>query len=316
MRISGFSMGRNVSKLYYPIRESIMSALPLVDEFVFALGKGEEDDNTRELIESIGSPKIRIIDTEWDLEAYPRGMEHAHQTDIAREACGGDWLLYLQADEVLHEEDHPQIRRRCEELLNKPDVEGLLFDYLHFWGDYEHYQKSHGWYKHEIRIVRNDPDIHSFESAQSFRRIPNFDGRSYRKHEGTHKLKVARAGARIFHYGWVRPPHYMKTKIRHLNTNHRGSAEANRLDATTLPEFDYGPLDRLAVFKDTHPAVMRDKIASFDWGDKLQQSGKPNPMRAPHKHEKTKYRIVTALEQMLGGREIGGHKNYELLDES
>lgn len=37
-------MGRNVSKLYYPVKESI---LPLVDEFVVALGKGDEDDNTR-----------------------------------------------------------------------------------------------------------------------------------------------------------------------------------------------------------------------------------------------------------------------------
>jgi hypothetical protein len=84
-------------------------------------------------------------------------------------ACSGDWLFYLQADEVVHEEDLPLIQARCEELLHDMDVEGLLFDYRHFWGDYQHYHTGHGWYPHEIRIVRNVPKIHSYQSAQSFR---------------------------------------------------------------------------------------------------------------------------------------------------
>ena len=63
----------------------------------------------------------------------------------------------------------PIIKNRCEELLNNKMVEGLLFHYKHFWGDYNHYQGGHGWYPNEIRIIRNMPTIHSFESAQSFR---------------------------------------------------------------------------------------------------------------------------------------------------
>ena len=117
-KISGFSMGRNTAKLYYPVKQSIESILPLVDEFVFALGDCEADDRTRAEIESINSDKVKIIDTVWDLQKYPRGMEHAHQTDIAREACSGDWLFYLQADEVVHENDLPVIRKRCDDLLN------------------------------------------------------------------------------------------------------------------------------------------------------------------------------------------------------
>src|SRR5690606_40597292 len=181
MKISGFTFTRNVSKLYYPIKESILSILPICDEFVIALGKGDPDDNTRELVDSINSPKIKIVETEWDTEKYPNGMENAHQTDIAKQHCQGDWLFYLQADEVVHEKFLPVIKSRCEELLNNEKVEGLLFDYVHFYGDYEHYINFHGWYPNEIRIVRNKEDIHSFESAQSFRRIPNFDGKSYRQ---------------------------------------------------------------------------------------------------------------------------------------
>jgi hypothetical protein len=69
--------------------------------------------------------------------------------------CSGDWCFYIQADEVVHEDDLPVIRQRCEQLLDDERVEGLLFDYIHFFGDYDHYMSSHGWYKKEIRIVKN-----------------------------------------------------------------------------------------------------------------------------------------------------------------
>ncbi|NLK62099.1 MAG: glycosyltransferase, partial [Fusobacteria bacterium] len=180
MKISGFSMIKNSSKLYYPIQESIRSILPIVDEFVVAVGDCDKDDNTRELIEGINSDKIKIIDTVWDLEKYPYGMENAHQTDIAKAACTGDWLFYLQADEVVHEKYLEKIVESCKKYLNDKEVEGFLFKYIHFWGDYNRYHKSHSWYPKEIRIIRNDKEIHSWESAQSFRRIPNFNGINYR----------------------------------------------------------------------------------------------------------------------------------------
>ena len=109
MKLSGFTFLRNTSKLYYPIKESICSILDIVDQFVIALGDNDPDDNTLEIIETIGSDKIKVIHTTWDMEKYPRGMEHAHQTDIAKEACSGDWLFYLQGDEVVHEGDHSRI---------------------------------------------------------------------------------------------------------------------------------------------------------------------------------------------------------------
>ena len=44
MKISGFTMGKNVSKLYYPIKQAIESILPICDEFVVALGDSDADD--------------------------------------------------------------------------------------------------------------------------------------------------------------------------------------------------------------------------------------------------------------------------------
>ncbi|MCF8227014.1 MAG: hypothetical protein K9J30_14145 [Bacteroidales bacterium] len=317
MKISGFSMGRNAHKLYYPLRYAIESVLPLVDEFVVALGDSDADDTTREEIEKIGSNKIRIIDTVWDIEKYPRGMEHAHQTDIAKAHCTGDWLFYLQSDELVHEQFLPVIRQRCEELLDDHEVEGLLFNYHHFWGDYRHLQDNHCWYRREIRIIRNDPEIHSWESAQSFRRIPGFDGNNYRQQEGTYKLKVASVDAWIYHYGWVRPPAVMQNKIKVFTTNHQGEDFVNqKIKDAKYPEyFDFGNLSRLPEFIGSHPKVLEPWIARFDWQDQLRYTG-PSASQVPiaMKHDKPRYRLISWVEKkLLSGRRLGEFRNYHLL---
>ena len=53
MKISGFSFVRNATKMYLPVWESISSVLPMVDEFVLALGKGDADDHTLDEIEKL-----------------------------------------------------------------------------------------------------------------------------------------------------------------------------------------------------------------------------------------------------------------------
>lgn len=314
MTISGFSFVRNGIKLYYPVIESIRSILPICDEFIIAVGRGDDDDTTREEIEAIGDPKIRIIDTVWEEQYFQKGIINALQTDIAMQACSGDWLFYLQADEVVHEQDLPAITARCEHLLTNTKVEGLLFKYKHFWGDYQHYHSGHGWYSHEIRIVRNMESIHSWQSAQSFRHFDPYD--HPRQTQGTTKLKVATVDAEIYYYGWVRPPHVMQNKNRALNAVHWGSKRAQEHYNRAPVEFDYGPLDRLAEFKGTHPRVMEKKISSMDWGNTLQYSGVPNPHRKPHKHEQMKYRLLSFFEKyVFGGKQIGGFHNYILLED-
>lgn len=310
MKISGFTFVRNATSLYYPVRGSIESILPICDEFVVALGKGAPGDKTEEEIRSIESDKIRIIHTEWDLEKYPHGTVYAQQTDLAKSYCSGDWLFYIQSDEAVHEKYLPEIRRKCESLLNNREVDGLLLNYKHFWGDYNHHIVSHAWYPEEIRLIRNLPDIHSWRDAQSFRRIPDFDGVSYHKKKGTYKLKVLRTDAWVFHYGWVRPPRLMQMKRHTFSTVYRGIFSAQNEFKEEEELFDYGDLSKLAEFKDSHPAVLASWIAKFDWQDQLYPR---RPALRKHKHDKLKYRFLTFLERtFFGGRRIGGFKNYEL----
>ena len=279
MRISGFTFARNAQLLDYPLREAILSVLPVVDEMVVVVAPGDPDDDTRGLVESVGDPRVQVVDGGWDEE---RGaLAYSDLTNVALERCTGDWCLYIQADEVLHEDDHAGLVERCAALGDDPRVEGLLFDYLHFFGDYQHLQTGHGWYQREIRVIRNGLGIRSVRDAQSFR------------YPDQRRITVAPARARIFHYGWVRHPRFMEAKVRTF-WRHRGRE-------VDMEAFDYGPLGRLEAFQGTHPAVMARRRAAMDWQHLLRDADPPGSKRAfRHKDERLRYRLLTAIARRTG----------------
>ncbi len=286
MRLSGFSFARNAVKLDYPLKEALLSILPAVDELIVAVAPGDPDDETRELVESIDDARVKIIDAVWD--DTRRQAIYADLTNVALEACTGDWCLYIQADEAVHEDDVPTIRARCEALLEDRRVEGLLFDYLHFFGDYDHVQDGHGWYQKEIRVIRNGIGVRSVRDAQSFR------------YPDQRRITVAPAHARIFHYGWVRPPRLMQAKVREF-WSHRKSLEEVEAQHGGRVAFDYGPLARLSRYGGTHPAVMAGRIADMDWADELRESDPRGvERRQHHKDERLRYRLLTGVRRVTG----------------
>ncbi|MCH8303767.1 MAG: hypothetical protein IIB94_01405 [Candidatus Marinimicrobia bacterium] len=291
MQVSGFSFVRNGIKLGYPVTEAIRSILPICDEFIIAVGKSEDD--TLEQIKAIGDSKIRIIETEWDKNMFVRGQINSFQTNIALKECIGDWCFYIQADEVVHEKFLPLIEAEMKKFLHDDDVQGLLFDYLHFWGSYDYYQDSRRWYRHEIRIIKNNLGIESWESAQGFRRI----GR---------KVRVVKIDADIYHYGWVRPPKVMKEKQIAFQSLRHDEAWLQKTFADTPEEFDYGDPKYLAKFEETHPEVMTERIKELNWDfSKGKYAGNP--------HEKLFSRIRSYFEDKVIHYRIGEYKNYILL---
>lgn len=295
-------MVRNAEKYYFPVKESILSILPIVDEFIVALGDNDPNDHTRHAIESIHSDKIRILDRKWSEEDFIESKIFAVETNFALAQCTGDWCFYLQADEVVHEDDLDKIVEDCQYYLNRKEVDGLLFHYYHFWGDYEHYLPFHGWYKNEIRIVRNKAGISSYKDAQSFRKN-NF-----------RKLNVAETDAHIYHYGWVRPPERMQSKKKEHDSIHHGMQQTEFAYRLQPGEFDYGPMNRIPQFKGNHPAVMMEFIQKLDWKHKLNYNKSSRPARPSMKHEKLKYRLLTFLENKLNrGKEFFGYANWNLI---
>ncbi len=315
MKISGFTFVRNATKLFIPAKEAIASILPIVDEFVVALSEGDEDDTTEEEILSLKSDKIKIVRTEWESEKFPKNTLFARQTDIAKEACTGDWLFYLQCDEAVHEQYLPIIKEAFDKYYSDAEVEGFVFHYKHFWGDFEHYNPSHAFYKREVRVIRNVPQIHSFKDAQSFRFHLcdfNYTFEDYQRKENTRKLNVAQIKAEIYHYGWVRPPELMGRKRKISSTSYRGADETAKRFKDVEDHFDYGPMNRVKKFSGTHPASMQQWTKKIYWKDQLQYSGKPKPKTVKPKNERLKYRMLTWVEvNLLMGKQIGEFKNFK-----
>lgn len=252
--ISGFTFCRNAVVFDYPIVESIRSILPIVNEYVVNVGRSE--DQTLDLIRSIRDPKIRIFETEWDESLRRDGLIFSQQTNLALAHCTGDWAFYLQADEVIHEEDLGPILQCLERVHLGREVLGLLFRYLHFKGDYWSIDPwSYHW---EVRLIRNDGRLQSIGDACGFGCVEDVDQRNLR--DGP-QGRLAISGGRVFHYGYVKDPAVLVHKKRYQASRyHEVIPEAQgRILARDAWEFE--TYDILKGFRGSHPAVMAERIS-------------------------------------------------------
>ena len=256
MKVSGFTIARNAIKLGYPIEESIRSLLPLVDEMVVAVGDGE--DQTWELVTGMGDPKIVAFQTAWDMSKRTGGAVLAEQTNIALDRCTGDWAVYLQTDELVHEREIDVIRRHLEKHLHAR-TEGLSFRYLHFYGSYETVQDNWcRWYRREVRAVKTRTGIVSVGDAAGFKIARG--GRLTR-------LVRADSGAHVYHYGWARPPQVMSDKRSHVQRFYYADGEETNIPVADriIPDAPYRHLGNLLRFHGTHPALMQALVGAQDW---------------------------------------------------
>lgn len=291
MKVTGFSFIRNAVKNDYPIVQAILSVLPICDEFVIAVG--DSTDNTLELIESIDSPKIKIIHTVWDESIREGGKTFAQETDKAYSAISKDtdWAFYIQGDECVHEDYLPVIKKAMNDHLHNKNVEALLFKYLHFYGSYDFIASSRRWYRNEVRVLKFDPQVHSYRDAQGFRK-------------NNRKLKVKAIDAYIYHYGWVQPPLGLDNKVRNFNKfYHEDSWIEENLPVDQ--EFEYGNADRLIKFTGSHPSVMQKRIEHSNW--KFQVD--PTLIK---KKMSLRRRLLQKIEDLSGWR-IGEYKNYKIV---
>ncbi len=290
MYISGFTFIRNALKYDYPIKEAILSILPLCDELIVAVGKSE--DNTRKLIEDIGDNRIRIIDTIWNDQERKDGKVLALETNkaLAHISPQSDWIIYIQGDECMHENDHPVIKEAMNYYLNKDTVEALLFRYKHFYGSYDYIAKSRQWYRHEIRILKPKNGLSSYKDAQGFR----INGR---------KIKVASIPAHIYHYGWVKHPKFQQAKQKEF---HKLWHPDEWLDQhiPKVETFDYSNIDHVENFEGTHPIYIRDRIVQKNWEINLDPKNQKRSFKDQILHIWEKYT----------GKRLFEYRNYHLLE--
>ena len=274
--ISGFTFIRNGIDLGFPFEASIRSLLPLVDEFVVAVGQGSDDTLAR--VRAIGDPKIRIIETLWNERMSDRGFVYAQQKMIAQYSCTGDWAFYLEGDEVVHEEDLPAIRASVDRHHHNPNVEALVFDYPHFYGTAGWVPISPGWYRRECRLIRNT--IRSYAPDGQYWLVTT-------DHKKGRDPKAALPGQRT------------RLSLR-LDTAQRRHAkkldQVSKYWATAATQVHYSKFDRraLSAFTDSHPAIAKQWLAN-----EAEQVLRLDPDYTPTKKE-NKYHLMRQIETLTG----------------
>ena len=298
MKISCFSYIRNGFTYQYPFLAAIQSVLPLCDEFVVAVG--DSTDGTREAIEALGDPRIRIIDTVWDETMRQNGKIFALQANTALRECTGDWLFHIQADEVIHENDLPTIKQAILAAHDNQSIDGLLFDFLNFYGSYDYLNDTRKQHKKEIRVFRNGINAYAYRDSQGFRRYLSYE--TYLQGEKGKKLYVQYVPVPVHHYSYVRPPEQMYLKGAFFATFY-GHVETVEKEVAATPKLhDYHNIFRVRRFQGTHPAVMKNWIANGNYDF--------DPAKIHYKLS-LKERVVYFIEDLLKYR-FGEWKNYKL----
>jgi hypothetical protein len=291
MKVSGFTFIRNGNALGYPFVPAIRSLLPLCDEVIVNVPRST--DSTLESVKSIQDPRIAIIETEWDEKQRTGGLALSHHTNLALEQCSGDWCVYVQGDEVLHEDSVPAMRAVMERELSNPVVQGLLVNYTHFYGSYWTCVYSLGWYYQEVRVVRRDTAIRSCGDAQGFRTVDE------------QKLWVKNSGGHYFHYGYALHPEVAGRKLKNLGRLWHQDAQLDRV-CRRPPDF-YDNDQKVKRFTGTHPALMREIVAAADW---------TYTSRDPLIRLRRRYfwEDIALLIQRFTGLTLGLHRNYRCID--
>jgi glycosyltransferase involved in cell wall biosynthesis len=295
MKISGFTFIRNGLVLGYPFVPAIRSILPLCDEVIVNVPRST--DGTLDAVRQIDDPKIRILESEWDESQRTAGLAMSHHTNLALRECTGDWCVYIQGDEVLHEDTLPLMRAAMQREVNHPAVQGLLVDYTHFYGSYWTYAYSFGWYQREVRVVRRDSKIQSRGDAQGFRTVDN------------EKLWVKRSGGKYFHYGHALSPEQAKIKRENFLKLSRDDETVSQ-EIKNRPEQFYDEDQKVKKFTGTHPAVMRDIVSAANW----TYTSRAPLIRFGRAYRRSYFwEDVAMIVKRLTGLTIGVHRNYREL---
>ena len=274
MKVSAFTFIKNGQILGYPFIQSIMSILPIIDEFIINVGNSE--DATLEEIKAIKNPKIRIIQSHWNDNMNDRGFVYGQQKMIAQYNCTGDWAFYIEGDEIYHENDLDKIYMSMKENLENPQVEALVFDFYHFYGNVSSYLNSPGWYRSEARIIKNSLRTYAPDGL-FWLVLDSIKNGRYPKAKHT--------GAICYHYGWVRSEDQMNLKSEKVQKYWGGDAK----------KIDYSKMDQsiISLFKGTHPKIIQG------WVPSANEIFRADPDYKLTNKQK-KHRVMIIFEKLFG----------------
>lgn len=158
MSISVVFIIKNAIKQGYCFWESLESCLPFADDII--ISEGHSNDNTLKYIKKFRKKHKNEVDFDlfqdkWDETSY-HGEAITKISEKAIKKAKGDWVYYLQADEIIAPETAQYIKDFANNDGFSSDSSGgynsLSLPYYHF---IRSWTPSQNGYKNAVRMVRN-----------------------------------------------------------------------------------------------------------------------------------------------------------------
>ena len=249
----------NASGLKYPYLAVVKNLSQLCTNVVVGLDPTYSVDLAEIL--ALKLDNVVMVDSVWNRDNRAAGSEIALQMDkmidYAQKMFSPDWVVVMQADEVLHEDAFDSLRASLD--FCSPDITGLSTERIYFWRDLKTVRTD--WNADLVRIFR--PGYYSFMAE-------NTDKAGMYSAQVKEGIQM-KSPFLIYHYSRVDDPNVISQRVRNLDTLFHPESSLTPVDQ--LPAYDFLPraYDNysmvesppkvegiFAEFFGTHPKVMLD----------------------------------------------------------
>jgi len=262
------------TKEFY-LAELVGSVYDLADEIIIVDGDkgiGIEHQETMNMIHKIrgtykdaktGESKIFGYYNPWENRLGNAMGRIQRSVAISHATC--DWVILLDADEVLDERDHDKIRQAMI-MADENNWDVLSFRTTHFYRDYWHTKSGANpsdpgqvWYNHRPKMFRNNLGIIDMHD-----RFGNYSGLIVRDFEdkagdfADAQCVAQHTSIEVFHYGHVRSRKAYVAKTNHLEQSYH--PEWVDID----PEKFEWDMTGAHEFVGEHPKAMSSRIKAFE----------------------------------------------------
>jgi hypothetical protein len=224
--LTGVTLVKDGNTLGYPFVQNLRSLAELCDEVLVNVGYGSDDTIASVFQLQRYYPSIRVFQNGWDMKNTGDGSELAKQANIVLNFAQSDWVIYLQADELIHEDDMHSLRIYLDSVPSSVTQIELLRTY--FWGDLQHRAP-----KYEIYLGR------IFRTGTH---TVGGDGMYLVRNKG----EIQRSPYFIYHYSRIGPEDKVAARVKNLDRLFHD-------DVSTTPTFTYNTEVNLVHYVGTHP---------------------------------------------------------------
>lgn len=249
MKITGILSISNATGLNYPFNAVVKNLSEMCDDVIVGVDPnfGADED-----LVHMANPDARIVRAPWDRTNRKGGSEIAIQMERLVEAAGSsgsDWVVVLQADELLHEDTFADLRLALRSA--PPGTTGFSMDRLYFWENLNIMRDD--WRARLVRVFR--PGAYSF-LAENTDKAGMFSGQSYPG------LEIPLDAPHfIYHYSRVEAGSVISRRVRNLDSFFH--EEDNLISIADLPDYDFQTRQYDNYSKVEKPPEVKGRFSSF-----------------------------------------------------